>query len=66
MSVILEGSDKPVTVQTFNSSLFYHGAIITVTRRGNSLICLQKPISKEKLFTNSNRTKPNEQEHPKE
>jgi hypothetical protein len=58
MSVILEGSDKPVTVQTFNSSLFYHGAIVTVTRRGNSLICLQKPTSKEKLFTNSNRTKP--------
>jgi hypothetical protein len=58
MSVILEGSDKPVTVQTFNSSLFYHGAIVTLTRRGNSLICLQKPTSKEKLFTNFNRTKP--------
>ena len=58
MSVIIEGSDKPVTVQTFNAGLFYHGAIVTLTRRGNSLICLQKPISKEKLFTNSNRTKP--------
>ena len=58
MSVLPEGADKPVTIQTANSSLFYHGAIITVTRRGNLLICLQKPTSKEKLFTNSNRTKP--------
>ena len=66
MSVLPEGADKPVIVQTFNSGLFYNGASVTVARRGNSLICLQKPSSKEKLFTNSNRTKPNEQEHPKE
>lgn len=66
MSVMPEGSDKPVTVQTADSSLFYRGAQVVITRRGNSLICLQRPLSKEKLFTTLNRTNPNEQEHPKE
>lgn len=60
MSVTPEGSDKPVMVQTFNAGLFYRGAQVVISRRGNSLICLQRPSSKEKLFTNLNRTKPDE------
>lgn len=64
MSVMPEGGDKPVMVMTANSGLFYRGAQVVITRRGNSLICLQRPLSKEKLFTTLNRTKPNEQEHP--
>lgn len=63
MSVLPDGTDKPVTVQTADSRLFYRGAMVQVVRRGNSLICLQRPASKEKLFTTLNRTKPNEQEH---
>lgn len=60
MTAVADGKHNVITVQTFDSRLFYRGAEILVTIKGASFFCSQRPISKQRLFSTSTKTKPNE------
>ena len=60
MTVLIEGKGNPITVQTYDSRLFYRGAEIVVQMKGNAFFCSQRPSSAQKLFSTSNKSKSNE------
>lgn len=60
MTAVAEGSSNVITVQTFDSRLFYRGAEILVTPKGSAFFCSQRPVSKQRLFSTSTKSKPNE------
>ena len=62
MTAVAEGSSNVITVQTFDSRLFYRGAEILVTPKGSAFFCSQRPISKQRLFSTSTKSKPHEEQ----
>ena len=62
MTAVAEGSSNVITVQTFDSRLFYRGAEILVTPKGSAFFCSQRPVSKQRLFSTSTKSKPNEEQ----
>jgi hypothetical protein len=60
MTALAEGSSNVITVQTFDSRLFYRGAEILVTPKGAAFFCSQRPVSKQRLFSTSTKPKPDE------
>jgi len=60
MTALVEGKGNPITVQTYDSRLFYRGAEIVVQMKGNAFFCSQRPISAQRLFSTSTKSKSNE------
>jgi hypothetical protein len=60
MTVLIEGQGNSITVQTYDSRLFYRGAEIVVQMKGSAFFCSQRPASAQKLFSTSTKSKSNE------
>lgn len=60
MTAIIDGSTSIITVQTYDARLFYRGAEIVITPKGSAFFCSQRPISKQRLFSTSTKSKSNE------
>lgn len=60
MTALIEGKGNPITVQTYDSRLFYRGAEIVVQMKGSAFFCSQRPLSAQRLFSTSTKPKSNE------
>lgn len=60
MTALIEGKGTPITVQTYDSRLFYRGADIVVQMKGSAFFCSQRPLSAQRLFSTSTKSKSNE------
>ncbi len=60
MTAVVDGSTSVITVQTYDARLFYRGAEILITPKGSSFFCSQRPVSRQRLFSTSTKSKSNE------